>query len=577
MSKSDAQKATEALKSLADPSISLRAYAHIHDQASGQAVPYDPFKITGRLQATLLTYFSDPPKTEYGQNKWLTLLGYRQGGKSLTAELCGYVKAAYTPGWDHVCIADNKKRAEYLHSRVHFCHGLWPETIRSPTIPNREARQLTFDSKAGGKMRVLSGESGAVGIGQSPDSFHASEVPYFADAAGQFTLIYPSMINRDHSLMVLESTPAPMDAPSAEWWHDQCRDAKLGTARHIYAFFPFWDGVLNQRPWPKGAALDVEELRFLERFGPLGLKKEHLAFRRLMLEIDPEIRRNPDLFQVYYPFDDLSCWLASSVSVIHPSLLKRHREAKLTNWVPPYMEYEQPQEGAIYVIGVDPAGYAARDHAAFQVLKVYDGEWTQVACYADHTTPIPFTRKIMEAHHKYNNAIVAVESNGVGAAVIALLEEMDCKKLYYEKAYRPGITATSKSVDQMLSYLQDALRDDLFFNDQDTVSQLTGYKHDKRVERAASAEILLGDGPGKRRRERHHWDKISALQMAIVAARRCPRRLKGTPVPDGLENVVLFKDMSYDRIQAYRKDEAKRESKSRRKFTYRSIRNRKQK
>ena len=31
MSKSDAQKATEALKSLADPSLSLRAYAHIHD------------------------------------------------------------------------------------------------------------------------------------------------------------------------------------------------------------------------------------------------------------------------------------------------------------------------------------------------------------------------------------------------------------------------------------------------------------------------------------------------------------------------------------------------------------------
>jgi len=70
----------------------------------------------------------------------------------LTAELCGYVKAAYTPGWDHVCIADNKKRAEYLHSRVHFCHELWPETIRSPTIPNREARQLTFNSKAGGKI-----------------------------------------------------------------------------------------------------------------------------------------------------------------------------------------------------------------------------------------------------------------------------------------------------------------------------------------------------------------------------------------------------------------------------------------
>jgi len=572
--KADPKEAQEALKALADPAISLRAYGSVHDQSSGRAVPYDPFKITNQLQATILAYFSNPPKTSTGQNKWLTLLGYRQGGKSLTAELCGYAKAAYTPGWDHVCIADNKKRAEYLHSRVHFCHGRWPETIRSPTIPNREARQLTFDSKSGGKMRVLSGESGAVGIGQSPDSFHASEVPYFADAAAQFTLIYPSMINRDHSLMLLESTPAPMDAPSAEWWHDQCRDAKLGTARHLYAFFPFWDGVLNSRPWPKNSVLDTDEVKFLEKFGPLGLRKENLAFRRLMMEIDPEIRRNPDLFQVYYPFDDLSCWFSASSSVIHPDLMKRHKEAKLTPWVPPYMEYEQPEAGAIYVIGVDPAGYAARDHAAFQVLKVYDGEWTQVACYADHTAPIPFSKKIMEVHQKYNNAIVAVESNGVGAAVIALLEEMECRKLFYEKAYRPGIASTSKSVDQMLSYLQDSLRDDLFFNDEDTVSQLITYKHDKRVERAASTEILLGGGSGKRRRDRHHWDKISALQMAIVAARRCPRRLKDSSTPEGLENVVLFRDMTYDQIQTYRKKEADKDLKSRRKFNYRSIRRR---
>ena len=28
---------------------------------------------------------------------------------------------------------------------------------------------------------------------------------------------------------------------------------------------------------------------------------------------------------------------------------------------------------------------------------------------------------------KYNNAMVAVESNGVGVAVLALLQEMECK------------------------------------------------------------------------------------------------------------------------------------------------------
>ena len=556
--------AKDALAALADPAVSLLAYGSVHDQATGQTVRYDPYKITQNLQATLISYYSDPPVSPLGQNKWLCLLGYRQAGKSLTAELAAYVKTAYNVGWDHVCIADTRSRAEYLHQRVHFCHSHWNETIRSKTVPNREVRQMTFDSNTGGKMRVMSGESGAVGIGQSPDSFHGSELPYWADAGQQFTLIYPSMINRDHSLMVLESTAAPLDAPSAEWWHDQCREAKRGLSRWVYAFFPFWDGKLNQRPWPKDAKLDSTEIDLMHRFSAQGLKKENLAFRRLMLEVDPEIRRNPDLFNVYYPFDDISCWFSATNSVIHPSLLQRHKAKVLSPWIPSYMEYEKPEASAKYVIGVDPAGYAARDHASFQVLKVYDNEWTQVACFADHTEPIPFSRKILEVARKYNNATVAVESNGVGAAVIALLQEMDCRNLFYEKAYRPGIAATSKSVDQMLSWLQEALKDELVLNDSDTVDQLTSYKHDKRVERGASHEILYGSGSGKRRRDRHHWDKISALQMAVTAARREPTRYKPKQEED-LENVVLFKNMTYNELQKFRAEESARKNSTKRK------------
>ena len=479
---------SEALAALGDPSISLRAYAKIIDQQTGQEHTFDPFAITEKLQATILSYYSNPPTTDMGQAKWLCLLGYRQGGKSLTSELCGYVKAAYTPGHDHVCIADNKDRAEYLHRRVHLTHSRWPEMVRAATVPNREVRQMTFDH--GGKMRVLSGESGAVGIGQSPDSFHGSELPYWRNAGHQFSMIYPSMINRDHSQVVLESTPSPMDEPSAEWWRDQCRDAKTGLGRWVYAFFPFWDGKLNARRWPKDMAMTNDEIRLLEKYGPKGLKKENLAFRRLMLETDAEIRKNPDLFQVYYPFDDITCWVATTGCVFHPELLRKHQEKVLVPWKAPYMEYESPEGGATYVMGVDPAGYAARDHAAFQVLKIYDGEWTQVATYGGITDPVAFTKKIYEVGQKYNKALVVVESNGVGVATLALLEEMGYSNLFYEKPYKPGVAATAKSVSKMLSYLQEALKDELILYDEDTVGQLGSYKEDKRTERSEVAEML---------------------------------------------------------------------------------------
>tara|TARA_R110000744_G_scaffold46578_13_gene102991 strand:+ start:2159 stop:3862 length:1704 start_codon:yes stop_codon:yes gene_type:complete len=548
----------EALEALSDPAISLRAYAQIIDQKTGQEHIFDPFAITDRLQETVVSYYSDPPETALGQTKWLTLLGYRQAGKSLTSELCGYVKAAYTPGHDHVCIADNRDRAEYLHRRIHLTHSRWPEPVRSATVPNREVRQLTFQH--GGKMRVLSGESGAVGIGQSPDSFHGSELPYWRNAGHQFSMIYPSMINRDHSQVLLESTPAPMSEPSAEWWRDHCRDAKLGRGRWAYAFFPFWDGVLNRRPWPEGQKLTLEEMKMMEKFGHLGLAKDNLQFRRLMIETDAEIRRNPDLFKVYYPFDDISCWIASVGSVFHSTLLKKHQESLLIPWKAPYMEYEQPEGGAVYSIGVDPAGYAARDHAAFQVLKIYDGEWTQVAVYGGITDPLIFAKKINEVGRKYNNALVAVESNGVGVATLALLDELNYPNLYYEKAYKPGIAATAKSVTMMLAYLQDALKDELILRDEDTVGQLGSYREDKRTERSALSEILHSGKTGKRR-DRHHWDKISALQIACLAARNCPRRYKND-TPEGLKNVLLFRDMSYSEVEAFRKKGADESTKT---------------
>ena len=545
---------TEALDALRDPSISLAAYGKIIDQKTGQEIKYDPFAITNKLQATVVSYYSNPPRTDAGQVKWLNLLGYRQGGKSLTGELCGYVKAAYTPGYDHVCIADTKDRAEYLHRRVHLMHENWPSVVRAPTVPNREVRQLSFSK--GGKMRILSGETGAVGIGQSPDNFHGSELPYWRAAGTQFSMIYPSIINRDHAHVLLESTPAPMSMPSAEWWKDQCRNAKRGYGRWIYAFFPFWDGKLNMRAWPRNSALTNDEIKLLERYGHLGLKKQHLAFRRLMMETDDQIRRNPDLFKVYYPFDDVSCWIASVGCVFRPDVLKKHEESSLFEWKAPYMEYEQPQPGAVYVIGADPAGYASRDHAAFQVFKIYADEWTQVACFGDTTDPVDFAKRLNAVGRKYNNALLAVESNGVGVATLALLEEMAYPNLYYEKAYKPGIAATSKSVPQMLSYLQDALMDTMIFNDADTVGQLGSYREDKSTERSASSE-LLGAGTKGKRRDRHHWDKVSALQLVCMVARAAPRRYRENQRPDDLENVVLFRDMTYDQLQEYRKSGSK--------------------
>ena len=547
-------KAEQVLSFLQSPIKSLPAFGQVHDQRTGQFVKYDPYRLTKTLQVEILEYLSNPPLTNANQAKFLTVLTARQMGKSLTAEYGCYPKAAFTPGHDHVCIADTKDRAEYLHKRVHHLHERWPTKVRSRQIPNREARQLTFRPREGGKMRVLSAETGAVGIGQSPDTFHASECAFWADFAGSMFLIWPSLMNRDHALAVFECTP--WEARSD--WHNHCLEAKNGVGRHTYLFKPFWDGHLNARPWDKDWKLTNEEINLMNQHGPDGLTHENLAFRRLIMETDIKIRRHPEFFKVFYPFDDIGCWLASTQSAIPAHVLEKHTSKKMVPWRGPYKEYEQPDPNAYYVMGVDPCGHAARDHAAFQVLKCYDGEWTQVACYAEHSDPIIFTKEITRVAKKYNNALVVVESNGVGQSVLALLRDWNYPNVFYEKLKRPGFATTSKSLGQCMGWLTDALMDEIVLNDENTVEQLLSYRNDKTIEENINSELARG-AVSARRRERHHWDKVSALSMAIVGARWAPRRQKLCTEKTNVDkNVVLFP--TWDSWDAYQKNEQREKS-----------------
>lgn len=526
---------------LRDPWDSLHAYAQVMDQETGGPVLYDAHRLTDGLQETVLSYMSDPPRLEDGSTAWLALLKPRQAGASLTAELGGYVKAAYSPGWEHDCIADTQKRAEYLHGRVHFTHERWPREVRSPTISAAERKQLTFKG-VGGSMQVLSAERDSVGIGLSPDSLHGSEVPFWSDAGKVWTELAPSIRNRKNSLVVMESTAAPEGTPSVEFWRELCDTARRGQGRWVYAFFPFWDGKLNRRVWKAEDRPDLEELRLLEKYGPHGLTLDGLAFRRFTMSDDREIRRNPELFGVWYPFDDLSCWSGVVSGAIPRHALERHHHEADVEWRGPLMKFEPYEPHRAYVMGVDPTGYTGRDHASIQLLGGDSDGWKQAACYASAaTTPEMLADIVCKLGEEYGKPMVVVESNGVGQALLALLSQRGYPNLFHEAKGRPGKVSTSKSQAQMIAWLTDALLDDLTLRDRDTVRQLGTYKQDKLVETDERLMVIRGGRPGRNRRERHHWDKVSALMMAVAGTRFVAVRSR-RPEPQPVLQAGLFTD-----------------------------------
>lgn len=81
--------------------------------------------------------------------------------------------------------------------------------------------------------------------------------------------------------------------------------------------------------------------------------------------------------------------------------------------------YEEPQEGAFYILGVDSAAGSGKDYSVIQVIRIHSrGNYEQVAVYADNNIPPgKFARILKDIAEYYNNALAIVENNEVGRTV----------------------------------------------------------------------------------------------------------------------------------------------------------------
>lgn len=541
---------------LLDPGFMLEATGTVLDQSTDQMVPYDVDRVAPYLQRKILSYVGDTPKDDEGYNKWLMVLSSRQVGKSLCSALALYYHVAYRPGTYAALITDTKDRSKDLFRNILNCHDNMPEAYKSPTIKSRELNQLTFAHN--GKLRTLSAEQSNVGIGRAMSFGHLSELPFMDDPATMWNGLYPAITNRKEAALIMESTPAQMTLPGASWYQDMCNEAQMGQNRFEFVFAPFYSSMLNERKWHADWSLDKEELRLLERFGPKNgepvsnpgewryLTLENLAFRRSTMANDAEVRRHPELFLVFYPTDAVTCWQQVGGAAIPAHALQRHIDSILVPWNPHngYQEYQGPKESAVYVIGADPAGWMGGDQASFVVLEVWGDEWIQVAEFSSNVViPVDFARKICEVAERFNNATVVVENNGVGAGTLAYLEQANkpegtimrdewgverryhVKNLYYHQRgihAKPGIPASAKTNKEGLARLIDALMDNLTLRSDFLVKQLQTYGMDKEVEAGEKWGILNPGKTQKGRRERHHWDRVSALIWACFAATLAP-------------------------------------------------------
>ncbi|MFZ0632216.1 MAG: terminase [Acidobacteriaceae bacterium] len=403
-----------------------------------------------------------------------------------------FLKTLLYPGTVTVQVAHTQEAAEALFRIVHrFLAQLPPEWSESPVLKNakRSSRRIAFPAIDSEYLIETAGDRNA-GRGLTITNLHCTELARWpGDPSETFYGLLATLSPAGE--LAMESTP---NGSSGCFWQ-QWQDAEAtGAVRH---FFPWWlEDAYTAAPVPEESFSD-EERRLVEEHR---LSPAQIGYRR---QIPANFR---GLAKQEYAEDPESCFLSSGSCYFHaPGIDERLRalsgptqtdlNGDLHTWL-------VPQPGADYLVAVDPAGGGPDgDFAVAQVIEMKSG--LQCAELQSRMEPAELVPAVLKLAHAYNDAILVVERNNQGAAVLALLQSRGYQPLYEQRG-KPGWLTTSVSRPDMLGALHSALAETphLFLS--------------QRLLRECRNFIRLANGRGEARPGEHD-DCVMAMAIALAA------------------------------------------------------------
>ncbi len=355
-----------------------------------------------------------------------------------------FVQTIMRRGTLSVQVAHDRESAEEIFRIVRRFWDHLPEELRSGPLRTSHCntRQLIFP-ELDSEYCVTAADENA-GRGWTIQNLHCSEVARWEHGGEEALASLRSAVVPGGEI-VLESTANGAGGIFYEEWQQA---EETGHTRH---FFPWWfEESYRARLEPKFAALTDEELELTKNHG---LTLEQIAWRR----------RQWSSLRAFAPQefaeDAVSCFRASGECVFDLASIEQalaeagdpvetRDNGRMMNWLP-------PQAGREYVVGVDPAGGGAEgDYSCAQVIDRELG--TQCAELHGHFPPRELAQKLIELGREYNTALLAVEKNNHGHAVLACLRMMDYPRVFVQKG-QDGWLTSAVSRPAMIENLAAAL------------------------------------------------------------------------------------------------------------------------
>jgi len=396
------------------------------------------------------------------------------------------------PGTVTLQVAYNQEAAEAIFRIVHrFLDQLPPEWLEGRVLKTakRSSRRIAFPALDSEYLIETAGDRNA-GRGLTINNLHCTELARWPGDAAETLYGLLATLSPEGEL-AMESTPNG----SAGCFWQQWQDAEAtGTRRH---FFPWWlEEVYSAAPAPEDS-LTGEERQLVDNHG---VSLEQIGYRR---QIHANFR---GLARQEYAEDPESCFLSSGSCYFHaPGIDARLRELSQPTRIDRNGDLHiwlVPRPGMEYLVAVDPAGGGEEgDFAAVQVIEMKSG--MQCAELQARMEPTELVPLVAQLAHDYNDALLVVERNNQGAAVLALLAHRDYRPLY-EQHGKPGWLTTRVSRPDMLGELHSAL------------SQTPHLFSSERLLRECRNFIRLPSGRAEARPGEHD-DCVMAMAIALAA------------------------------------------------------------
>ena len=372
-----------------------------------------------------------------------TILKARQMGITTYLAARFFLKTILRPGTLTLQVAHSLESAQQMFRIVHrFLARLHPDAEAAVVTSRANVRELSFGAIDSRYILDTAGNPNA-GRGLTIHNLHVSEFALWPGHP-QETLAALLAAVPPQGEVEIESTPHGVGDFFHSVWSSAC-SAPTPRGGYTPHFFPWWLEPTYQLPVGRGDSLEpltAEERSLIER--------EHLTLEQI------QFRRHlratfGDLAPQEFAESDTECFLSTGRPVFDVHAIDaRLRPGNLPEPIRVAQNgaevvWFDPLPGRSYIIGADVAeGGAEGDFSAAVVIDTDLG--LQCAEILARWPIHRFAQELSRLGHRYNSALIAVERNNQGHAVLYALEQQHG----YGNLYRHPVSAANGSPSRSL-------------------------------------------------------------------------------------------------------------------------------